>query len=246
MARLNLIFNVAQGTLCRMRLRLGLLVALAAVVVLVAIVLSGGDDTETPAPAGQDGTKEALALYDAIPQAGIFLGDPKAKATLIEFADLQCPFCGQYSTDVMPTVVEQYVRPGTIRYELRIRSFLGEDSIRAAGAAAAAAKENRLYQFVDLFYRRQGPENSGYVTASFLQDVARAAGVDPAAAVAAAADAKRQPLVLAAERTAIDIGSGSTPDFFLRVPGGRLVPVEPGDLTPQAMTEALDEALLPQ
>jgi protein-disulfide isomerase len=229
-----------------MRLRLALLVALAAVVVLIAIVLSGGDNTETPAAGGPDAVEDTLAIYDGIPQAGIYLGDPKAKATLIEFADLQCPFCAQYSTDVMPTVVEQYVRPGTIRYELRIRSFLGEDSLRAAGAAAAAAAENRLYQFVDVLYRRQGPENSGYVTAAFIEEVARASGVDSEAAVAAANDAKRRPLVLAAERTALDIGSKSTPDFYLRVPGGRLVPVEPGDLTPQAMTEALDEALLQQ
>jgi protein-disulfide isomerase len=236
-------FNDPQGTLWRMRLRLALLVALAAIVVLIAIVVSGGGDSETPAPAGQD-AKQALSVYDGIPQAGIYLGDPKAKATLVEFADLQCSFCAQYATDVMPTVVEQYVRPGTIRYELRIRSFLGEDSIRGAGAAAAAAEENRLYQFVDVFYRRQGPENSGYVTAEFLQSVAKEAGVDPAAAVAAAKDAKRLPLVLAAERTAIDIGSKSTPDFYLRVAGGRLVRVRPGDLTPHAMTEALDEALL--
>ena len=35
--------------------------------------------------------------------------------TLVEFADLQCPFCKQYATDVLPTVVRDYVRTGKVR-----------------------------------------------------------------------------------------------------------------------------------
>jgi protein-disulfide isomerase len=171
------------------------------------------------------------------------LGDPKAKATLIEFADLQCPYCAQYSTQAMSTVVDKYVRPGKLRYELRIRSFLGDDSVRAAGAAAAAAKQDKLFQFADVFYKRQGQENTGYVTDDFLRSVAGAAGVDPAAAVAAANDPGGQPLVQEAESKASDLGSSSTPDFYLRLASGRLVPVSPQDLTADAFTQALDQAL---
>ena len=61
----------------------------------------------------------------------------------------------------LPTVVRDYVRTGKVRYELHFRSFLGRDSVRAAGAAAEAAKQDRMYQFADVFYRNQGPEESG-------------------------------------------------------------------------------------
>jgi protein-disulfide isomerase len=232
-------------------LRLGLLLGLAAVVVVVGIVLSsgGGDEpSATNAPAKTSDGRPAdaakvAALYDGIPQSGITLGDPAAEATLIEFADLQCPFCAEYTRQAMPTVIQRYVRPGTIRYELRIRAFLGDDSLRGAGAAAAAAKQNRLFQFADLFFLRQGEENSGFVTDAFLTSVARDTGVDPAPVMAAAADPAKQPLVAAAESKAQELGSQSTPEFFLSLPSGRLVPVQPNDLTAAAMTEALDQAL---
>jgi protein-disulfide isomerase len=234
-------------------LRLGLLIGLAAVVVVAAIVLSSGSGAEPAATSSGSGSSSASgtpsdaakveSLYKGIPQSSVTLGDPAAKATLIEFADLQCPFCAEYTRQAMPTVVERYVRPGTIRYELRIRAFLGKDSLRGAGAAAAAAEQNRLFQFADLFFLRQGEENSGYATDAFITSVAKDTGVDPAAAVAAAKNANRQPLVRAAEQKAQSLGSQSTPEFFLQLPSGRLVPVAPNDLTAAAMTEALDQAL---
>jgi protein-disulfide isomerase len=228
-------------------LRLGLVLALAAVVVVVAIVLSsGGGEKSATSGSGGGGSGDAAqvaALFKGIPQSGVTLGEPKAKVTLIEFADLQCPFCAEYSRQAMPTVVKDYVRAGKLRYQLRLRSFLGDDSVTAAGAAAAATKENKLYQFADLFYLRQGEENSGYVTDDFIRSLAGDVGVDPAAAVKAGNDASHQPLVAQAEQQANDLGSQSTPDFFLRLASGRLVKVAPQDLTADAFTEALDQAL---
>jgi protein-disulfide isomerase len=226
-------------------LRLGLVLALAAVAVVVAIVLSsgGGDEKTATQPGSGGGTPRTSSLYDGIPQSGVFLGKPSAKPTLLEFADLQCPFCAEYAVQTMPTVVRDHVRAGRLRYELRIQAFLGPDSVRAAGAAAAAARENRLYQFADAFYHAQGPENSGYVTDAFITRIAKAAGVDPAAAVAGAKAGRQDPLLRQAERMARDIGSGGTPDFYVRLPGGRLVPVNAPALTPDAFVPALEQAL---
>jgi protein-disulfide isomerase len=231
-------------------LRLGLVLGLAAVVVLIAIVLGSGGGSGKPATGGSGGagtaSNDAAAVskrYAGIPQNGVTLGDPHAKTTLIEFADLQCPYCAQYADQAMPTVVDKYVRTGKLRYELRIRAFLGPDSLRAAGAAAAATQQNHLIQFADLVFHRQGQENSGYVTDQFLTDAARASGVDGAAAVAAAKTARQQPTLRAAETKAASLGSQSTPDFFLKLASGRLVPVQPSDLTAAAFTQALDQAL---
>ena len=44
-------------------------------------------------------------------------------------------------------------------------------------AALAAGEQNRLWQFLQLFYLNQGGENSGYVTDAFLTGIAKAAGV---------------------------------------------------------------------
>jgi protein-disulfide isomerase len=226
-------------------LRLGLIVALAAVVVVIAVVLGsgGGSGAKTATPPAPAGGTPAPSLYAGIPQSGVVLGRPTAKATLIELADLQCPFCREYAVGTMPAVVRDYVRIGKLRYELRIQAFLGPDSARAAGAAAVAARENRLFQFADAFYQQQGQENSGYATDAFIRRIAKAAGVDPAAAVAGAKVGARDPLVRQAEKLAKDIGSGGTPDFYVRLASGRLVAVNPPALAPDAFVPALEQAL---
>jgi protein-disulfide isomerase len=223
-----------------------ILVVLAAVVVFAAILISGGggdnETTATPTP-GAGVEQAAEKLYAGIPQKGITLGDPGARATLVEIADLQCPFCAEYSNGAMPSVIESYVRIGKLNYELRFRSFLGRDSVRAAGAAAVAADENKLYQFADVFYRNQGPENSGYADSAFMRMIAeQVPGLDAAKVVAGADDPLSHPAVRSAEQFARDIGSTSTPDFYLRVKG-RLTKVEPQGTAPEDYAKAIDAAL---
>jgi protein-disulfide isomerase len=222
-----------------------ILAVLAAVVVFAVILISGGGGDETaatPTPAA-GAEQQAKDLYAGIPQKGIRLGEANAPATLVEIADLQCPFCAAYSTDAMPSVIENYVRTGKLNYELQLRSFLGRDSVRAAGGAAAAADENKLYQFADAFYRNQGPENSDYADDAFMRKIAeQVPGLDPAKVVAAADDPLAHPQVRAAEEFARSIGSESTPDFYLRVKG-RLTKVEPQGTAPEDYAKAIDAAL---
>ena len=52
---------------------------------------------------------------------------------MVEFADLQCPFCAEYTKNVVPTIVNRYVRPGKLRIEFRPLTFIGPDSAKAAG-----------------------------------------------------------------------------------------------------------------
>jgi protein-disulfide isomerase len=227
-------------------LQLALVTVLATVVVVIAVVVSGGGgDDETPvtpaATAGSTPAEDVAALYDGIPQKGMRLG--RADVTLVEIADLQCPFCAQYSVTVMPTIVEDYVRTGKIAYELRLRSFLGRDSVRAAGAAAEAANENKMFQFADLFYRNQGPENSDYADADFMREIAgQVDGLDVEAVVAAADDPLNYPAVERNEMFARKIGSTGTPDFYLRK-NGQLTPLNVQGTSPEDYAAALDAAL---
>ena len=225
-------------------LQLVLVVALAAIVVVGAIVLSsnGADEPSPRASEGVSPAAEVQELFEGIPQSGIRLGE-RGVPTLVEIADLQCPFCAQYSVEAMPTIVRDYVRTGRIGYELRIRSFLGRDSVRAAGAAAAAADQNLMYQFTDLFFRNQGPENSGYADADFIRSIAsQVEGLDVDAVVNAADDPLAQPAVRRGEQFARAIGSTSTPDFYLRE-GGQMTQLNPQGTSPEAYAAALDAAL---
>src|SRR5215218_6687076 len=102
--------------------QLAAVLVLAALVVVGAILLSGGSDDENAlaprAPSTRSEGQQVEQLYAGIPQDGIHLGKAGAPATLVEIADLQCPFCANYSRTALPSVVRDYVRTGRIRYEL--------------------------------------------------------------------------------------------------------------------------------
>jgi protein-disulfide isomerase len=115
--------------------------------------------------------------------------------------------------------------------------------VRAAGAAAEAASENLMFQFADLFYRNQGPENSDYADAGFIRGIAEQVdGLDVEAVVAAADDPLSYPAVERNELFARKIGSTGTPDFYLRR-NGKLTPLAVQGTAPEAYAAALDAAL---
>jgi protein-disulfide isomerase len=151
-------------------------VFVAIVVVAVLIVLSQSDDSGGDA-SSIEGAAEVREELAGIEQDGLVLGDPTAKVTLIEFGDLQCPVCKSYAEGIVPEVIESKVRGGEAKIEFRNFAIIGEDSVTAGAAALAAGQQGRGWNFIELFYRNQGIEGSGYVTDEFLTEIASGAGV---------------------------------------------------------------------
>ena len=207
-----------------------LFVAVIAVVALVA--LSGGGD-------GGDETIEGAAAVESelegIEQSGTVLGDPDAPVTITEFADLQCPVCADFSQTEISTIVEEAVRPGDARLEYATFPVLGEDSELAARAALAAAEQDRLWQFTEIFYANQGFENSGYVTEDFLTSVAEAAGLDVEAWDEARQDPALDDQLAEVEAEAARLGFQGTPSVVVEGPRG-----ERNVGTPQSAGQVLD------
>jgi protein-disulfide isomerase len=55
--------------------------------------------------------------------------------------------------------------------------IISEESIPAGEAALAAGEQGKGWNFIELFYRNQGEERSGYVTEEFLESIGKAAGI---------------------------------------------------------------------
>jgi protein-disulfide isomerase len=233
----------AEAAARRRRRRLGqvgAVVLLAAVVVVVAIVVSQQGGEETP-PADAGSVNE---LFAGIPQDGTSLGDPDATVVLTEFADLQCPFCAEYARNVLPELVNRYVRPGRVRLEFRTLTFIGPDSERAGRAAAAAAQQDKMWQFTELFYRNQGAENSGYVTDEFVRGLyEQIDGLDVDRAERDRDSPEAQQLLDEAASQADQAGIDSTPSFLIATDGGQPQRFEPESLEVAPFTERLDQAL---
>jgi protein-disulfide isomerase len=244
----------AQAAVAQRRRRLmtlGGVLAVAAVVVVVAILVSGGggDNASDRPQAAQTssgaipGQKESAEMLAGIPQKGIYLGKADAPVRLVEFADLQCPICREYTLQSLPQLVQDYVRTGKVRMEFRNLSFLGPDSITAGRAAAAAAQQNKLWNFADVLYYNQGEENSGYVTQEFIDRINKATGVDSAEADAfAKSDASQEPLG-AANTMANQLGVNATPTILVGKRGGALKAVDADATDVAAYKSAIDGVL---
>jgi protein-disulfide isomerase len=222
---------------------LGAVAVTAAVVVGALALASGGDDGPQGLGDGSSlqGQAEVDRTFAGIPQQGVAVGDPDAPVTVVEFVDLQCPFCAQFARDELPELVRRYVRTGKARLELRLLTFLGEDSLRAGQVAAATAEQDRAWQFADLFFNNQGPENSGYVTEQFLREVAGGVdGLDVDRALAVADGPAAAAQLRRAAAAAETLGVGSTPTFFAGPRGGTLEQLELGDPTAEAIGAEID------
>lgn len=142
--------------------------ALAILVIAVAISTKSGEDQAKPKRAS---ARDVTRILHGIPQNGLVLGDPKAPVLLVEFADLQCPYCREFAATSWPDIVQKYVRTGKVRMELRLTDILGKDSAKANKAVMAASLQNRMWDASMRFYDVQGEENSGYVTPTFLRGI---------------------------------------------------------------------------
>jgi protein-disulfide isomerase len=160
----------------RKLLQVGSAAVFLAIVAVAALIVISANETD-----GGDTELEDVGLVKrdlkGIPQNGLVLGDPAAEVTLYEYGDLQCPVCKAFSEEIVPAVIDSKVRGGEAKIEFRNFTIISQESIPAAAAAIAAGRQGRGWDFVELFYRNQGLEASGYVTGEFLTGIARGAGV---------------------------------------------------------------------
>jgi protein-disulfide isomerase len=216
------------------------------VLVGIAIAVSGDDEGSGTTSGKPEGTADVLALYEGIPQRGVELGRPDAPVTLTEFADLQCPFCAEYGRVVLPEVVQKFVRTGRIKIVFRSLKFIGADSEEAARMAHAAGLQNKLFQFVDLVYRNQGIEETGWVDDAYLRRVGDAVGLDVERAMSA-----RSGEAVTAELDEADVQGKqlkveSTPWFVLTKGTGEPKRFEGDTSNAAAFTAALEDAIADQ
>lgn len=95
----------------------------------------------------------------ASPAAGNFkvAGSPTAPLTLEVYADYECPHCMHFYEDVVPLVMDQYVKTGKIRLVHRDFPLQGHQYARIAAKYANAAGQAGMYDVVvNQIFRTQG------------------------------------------------------------------------------------------
>jgi protein-disulfide isomerase len=217
-------------------------VFLVIVAVVVLIVVNGSDGSGGDA----QNLKEVSAvdsLVSGAPQDRMILGKPEAKVELIEFGDLQCPVCKGYSEEILPQVIENKVDSGEAKIAFKNFTIIGEQSTPAGAAALAAGEQGRGWNYLELFYRNQGKENSGYADDEFLTAVAKSSGVKDIARWNKERQSKK--LIDQVGKTtqqAQTFGFSGTPSFAIKGPNTNGIELVGTLSTPEEFEQAIDAA----
>ena len=217
-----------------------LVLAGAALVVLVALgigllaVLNSGSDSGSGAVPDRGSLRNALPgardvqrLFGGIPQQGDTLGRASAPVTLVEYVDMQCPFCREYATSALPEIVDRYVRDGRVRIESRTIAILGPDSVTGQQAVIAAGEQGKAFNLEQMLFFNQGPENTGWLNDDLITAAAASVpGIRVPELLAArhGASVEGQAHTIAEQATAD--GVDSTPTILVGKTGGSLQRVD--------------------
>jgi protein-disulfide isomerase len=231
--------------------QLGGVIGIVVVAIVVLIVAIGGGSSPKKVPKGAEVTKASTAvasLLKGISQSGNVLGDPKAPVTLQYFGDLECPVCQQFTLGALPGVISKYVKSGKLKIEYRSLETATRNPPVFADqqvAALAAGKQNRMWDYVELFYHEQGQEDSGYVTENYLQGLAgQISGLNPSKWSSDRSNSALAAQVTSDEQAATAAGFTGTPSFLLGKTGSTPNAFSPASLTdPSAFEEPINKLL---
>jgi protein-disulfide isomerase len=137
--------------------------------------------------------------------------------TVIEFSDYLCPFCGRYTNETLPTLLDQYVRTGQVRIVFRdfpLDSLHPTADIGHAAALCVAEQGPALYwRMHDLLFLRQGQWNSLADPSAFLASVAEEVGTDMDAYGECFASGRKDEVVANSVADGFALGFNATPSF---------------------------------
>jgi protein-disulfide isomerase len=171
------------------------------------------------------------------------LGKASAQVVVIEFTDLQCPFCASFALRTFPALRSRYIDTGLVRFEshdlpLPFHPF----AVPAAVAARCAGEQGRFWDYREALFRRQGQLPSAPYDA-----IATTLGLDLAKFTSCRDEPRVKRDVLVDAELARANGIDGTPAFVVgRMEGGRMEgELIQGAQPLEVFTEKLD-ALLAQ
>lgn len=193
-------------------------IVIAAVLIAGSLIYSAGKKSAVPAGSPVGDLAESLPAEKPDISGAFWLGDADAPVAMVEYADFQCPFCGQFFSEVFPSLKKDYIDSGKVKFAQLDFVFLGQESLTAAAAVHCAADQGKSWEFHDLVYQAEivdGLENNGNLTDDFLSDLASQLEMDSAVFSACLANGKYQEKVMTVTEQGQRAGVRATPTFFI-------------------------------
>jgi protein-disulfide isomerase len=93
------------------------------------------------------------------------IGAPDAPVTLIEFGDIQCPFCKKFHTDAYAELKKNYIDTGKVRFVSRdLPLEFHPYALKAAEAARCAGDQKKYWELRDALYSNSAPPTDDIIS----------------------------------------------------------------------------------
>jgi protein-disulfide isomerase len=161
-----------------------------------------------------------LAPGTALPAAeGHLRGDPKAPITIIEFADFECPGCGQFAALQGPDVKARIIDAGLANfrfYDFPLSS-IHQNTLAAHLAASCAEDQGKFWEMHDKLFAGQMDWSTQATTnpRKFFDVYAGEIGLDMAAYNSCFDSQKNLPKIQANAAAGTERGVSSTPTLVI-------------------------------
>ncbi len=138
-------------------------IVIAGIIVAVAIIFSGGGTAKPGSPTAlspEDVDVRKLSSDDHV------LGDPEADVTIIEYSDLECPYCQTFHA-TMNQIMDKYGKSGKVSWVYRHfwseRKMADGNIFHPRGGVSAEASEcvaeiggnQKFFEYLDLVFKGQ-------------------------------------------------------------------------------------------
>lgn len=136
-------------------------IVIAGLLVGLAIIYSNGGFNGLAGGSDQAGElPSSVTLIDD----DTILGDKKAKLTIVEFSDFQCPYCRKFWQDTFPEIKKEYIDTGKVNfvyrdYPLSIHPMANP----SAEATECADEQGKYWQMHDKIFAEQAKKGQGTV-----------------------------------------------------------------------------------
>ncbi|MEK3790724.1 DsbA family protein [Paenibacillus sp. FSL R7-0204] len=168
------------------------------------------------------------------------MGNANAKVKIIEFADFKCPACKKWKEANWDSLKKEFLDTGKAEIYFVNYAFIDRDSILAASAGEAIAKQNneKFWEYYEKLYDHQGDETEIWATPGFLLDFVKN-NIDGIDYKLFEEDFKGHKYMLDVKedyKTAGHYGINGTPQFMVN---GKLLP----DASYQGLSSAIENEL---
>jgi len=134
---------------------------------------------------------------------------------IVEYADFECPYCGQYEHEVYPQVFADYIQTGKLKYFYRDLPLpMHPHAMGAARAARCAGEQGKFWEMHDSLFAKQNA----------IRDVdmpgrAQEIGLDAAKFAECLSSDRHTEEIKTSATEAQKMGINGTPTFFIGTAG---------------------------